>query len=428
MFCALSWSDHEPPRDYEEAYRRQVWTAHHWQHWLDRGEFPDHPWRTYLQRSALTLKGLSYAPTGALMAAATTSLPETPGRRAQLGLPLHLDPRRDVRAVGRSTRSASTGRPTTSSTSSPTCAEKGDLQIMYGIDGRDRTSTSTRSTTCRATRARGRCGSATGRTRPEAARRVGRGARLGLPAHEVARRHARARLADPRQAGRVRRSSTGRKPDRGIWEVRGDPQHFTSSKLMCWVALDRGARLAALREDGELAARWQDDRRRDPRRHLRERARRPRRLHPALRHRRARRLGAAHAARALPARPTTSACARPCSRSPTSSPRTGSSCATGSRRPTTASRARRAPSRSAPSGSSPRCARSASSTRARDLCEKLLSYSSPARPLRRGDRPAVGPPPRELPAGVHPSRAHQRGHARDPRRRGARVRRVLADP
>jgi alpha,alpha-trehalase len=47
-----------------------------------------------------------------------------------------------------------------------------------------------------------------------------------------------------------------RKPDRGIWEVRGDPQHFTSSKLMCWVALDRGARLAELREDWERATHW----------------------------------------------------------------------------------------------------------------------------------------------------------------------------
>ena len=77
-FIALSWSDHEAPQTYEDAYQRQVWTAHHWQHWLARGNFPDHPWRTHLERSALTLKGLTYAPTGAIVAASTTSLPETP--------------------------------------------------------------------------------------------------------------------------------------------------------------------------------------------------------------------------------------------------------------------------------------------------------------------------------------------------------------
>src|SRR5206468_9004276 len=47
-----------------------------------------------------------------------------------------------------------------------------------------------------------------------------------------------------------------REPDRGIWEVRGEPQHFTSSKIMCWVALDRGARLARLREE-QCADEWQ---------------------------------------------------------------------------------------------------------------------------------------------------------------------------
>jgi GH15 family glucan-1,4-alpha-glucosidase len=45
-------------------------------------------------------------------------------------------------------------------------------------------------------------------------------------------------------------------PDRGIWEVRGEPKHFTASKVLCWVALDRGRRLAEQRKDTERAERW----------------------------------------------------------------------------------------------------------------------------------------------------------------------------
>ena len=72
-----------------------------WRRWLGRARpFPDHRWREAIQRSALTIKGLTYMPTGATVAALTTSLPETPGRRAQLGLPLHLDARLDVHAPG----------------------------------------------------------------------------------------------------------------------------------------------------------------------------------------------------------------------------------------------------------------------------------------------------------------------------------------
>jgi GH15 family glucan-1,4-alpha-glucosidase len=47
-----------------------------------------------------------------------------------------------------------------------------------------------------------------------------------------------------------------REPDRGIWEVRGEPQHFTSSKIMCWVALDRGAKLAELHNERRFAQQW----------------------------------------------------------------------------------------------------------------------------------------------------------------------------
>jgi GH15 family glucan-1,4-alpha-glucosidase len=47
-----------------------------------------------------------------------------------------------------------------------------------------------------------------------------------------------------------------REPDQGIWEVRGDPKHFTASKVMCWVAAARGADLADERGDEERAKRW----------------------------------------------------------------------------------------------------------------------------------------------------------------------------
>ena len=67
------------PSTYEEALEWLARTQRFWQEWLKHGTFPDHPWRTHLQRSALTLKGLTYAPSGALIAASTTSLPEAPG-------------------------------------------------------------------------------------------------------------------------------------------------------------------------------------------------------------------------------------------------------------------------------------------------------------------------------------------------------------
>src|SRR5262245_4120608 len=76
---APGWAETPLPSTYAEADERLSHTAQHWQEWLQHGTFPGHRWRPYLQRSALTLKGLSYAPSGAMIAAATTSLPETPG-------------------------------------------------------------------------------------------------------------------------------------------------------------------------------------------------------------------------------------------------------------------------------------------------------------------------------------------------------------
>jgi GH15 family glucan-1,4-alpha-glucosidase len=47
-------------------------------------------------------------------------------------------------------------------------------------------------------------------------------------------------------------------PDQGIWEMRGDPKHFVASKVMCWVAVDRGLRLARVRDDDAHVERWKE--------------------------------------------------------------------------------------------------------------------------------------------------------------------------
>ena len=79
-FVALGWGHGvEGPSGLDDADKRIDTTAHYWRDWLGGGRFPDHRWRRQLQRSALTLKGLTHTPTGATVAAATTSLPETPG-------------------------------------------------------------------------------------------------------------------------------------------------------------------------------------------------------------------------------------------------------------------------------------------------------------------------------------------------------------
>jgi GH15 family glucan-1,4-alpha-glucosidase len=255
-FVALSWSDHPAPQDYDEAYSRLVWTAHHWQHWLDHGQFPDHPWRTYLQRSALTLKGLSYAPTGALVAAATTSLPET------LGGERNWDYRytwiRDATFMLWSLYTLGYDWEANDFfyfIADVAEAEEGQLQIMYGIGGEDELKESTLDHL-----------SGYDGAQPV---RIGNGA-YDQEQHDVWGAildsfylHTKSRDHLPERIWPILVKQVDcalenwKKPDRGIWEVRGDPKHFTSSKLMCWVAADRGARLAEIREDLEYGARWQ---------------------------------------------------------------------------------------------------------------------------------------------------------------------------
>ncbi|MGA8014307.1 MAG: glycoside hydrolase family 15 protein [Candidatus Dormiibacterota bacterium] len=254
-FCALSWSGAEPPANPEEAHQRLTWTAHHWQHWLARGEFPDHPWRSHLQRSALTLKALTYAPTGALAAAPTTSLPETPGGERNWDY-RHSWLRDSAFTLWGLYSLGFDWEADDYFWFIADLAERDpELQIMYGLDGEWDLAEQTLD------HLHGY----------EGARPV----RIGNAAHRQRQNdvwgavldavyiHTRSRdRLDERMWPILRRmveSALGRwrEPDCGIWEIRGEPHHFTSSKLMCWVAVDRGARLARWRDDLDLAERWQ---------------------------------------------------------------------------------------------------------------------------------------------------------------------------
>src|SRR4051812_16666979 len=76
IYCALSWGGQlEGPEGVEEASARLEATTRFWRDWVGRARLPDHRWREPIQRSALAIKGLSYMPTGATVAALTTSLP-----------------------------------------------------------------------------------------------------------------------------------------------------------------------------------------------------------------------------------------------------------------------------------------------------------------------------------------------------------------
>jgi GH15 family glucan-1,4-alpha-glucosidase len=255
-YCALSWAEElAGPEDFGDAEQRMAATVRYWRHWLGRARMPDHRWRDPLQRSALAIKGLTYMPTGATVAALTTSLPETPGgernwdyrycwmRDTTFTLQalhfLNLDWEADefMQFVAEVEPN-----------------EDGAMQIMYGIDGRRDLTESTLD------HLSGYAGA-----RPV---RIGNGA-FDQHQNDVFGAVLDSVLLHTRQSERIPRvlwpiveaqaecaTNVWQNPDQGIWEARGAPQHYVSSKLMCWVAMDRAAKLAAIRGDGDLQELW----------------------------------------------------------------------------------------------------------------------------------------------------------------------------
>jgi alpha,alpha-trehalase len=256
LFCALSWAeDFDAPVTADEADARIVATVRYWRGWLDHARAIDHPWRAMLERSALAIKGLTYMPTGATVAALTTSLPETPGgeRNWDYRYTWIRDTTFTLRALhllqldweaDEFMQFVADVEPT----------EDGSLQIMYGIDGRRDLTETTRDDLS------GYAGA-----RPV---RVGNGA-FDQRQNDVFGAVLDSILLHTRRSERLPRrlwpivetqatcaQKVWQEPDQGIWEARGAPQHYVSSKLMCWVAMDRAANLAGIRGDKDLEAAW----------------------------------------------------------------------------------------------------------------------------------------------------------------------------
>jgi GH15 family glucan-1,4-alpha-glucosidase len=253
-FVALTYQlPHEldPQRLTREDVRARLdTTCSTWAAWADRCAY-DGPYREQVVRSALVLKGLTNGPTGAIVAAATTSLPEEIGGERNwdyrfswlrdsaltLNALFALGYDEEARAYMEWLKRTTAGRAS-------------ELQIMYGVGGE--------------------------RLLPEVelewleGYRGSKPVRIGNGAYSqfqldvfgelldtvwVYRRHG-GEIDDVfwEFLGRVGGAviDRWREPDQGIWEIRGEPRHFTYSKVMAWVALDRVVRIAEL--DGREGA------------------------------------------------------------------------------------------------------------------------------------------------------------------------------
>jgi alpha,alpha-trehalase len=256
VYCALSWAEGlTAPADVAEADARLAATTRFWRDWLGRARAVDHPYRPALERSALVIKGLTYMPTGATLAALTTSLPETPGgarnwdyrytwmRDSTFTLQalhfLNLDWEADefIQFLGEVEP-----------------VDDGGLQIMYGIDGRrDLTETTRDDLSGYAGAQPVRVGNGAWNQRQNDVY----GAVLdSILLHTVRSQRLPRGLWPLVESQAACAIGVWRDPDQGIWEARGKPQHYVSSKLMCWVALDRAADLAAIRGDTKLQETW----------------------------------------------------------------------------------------------------------------------------------------------------------------------------
>ena len=234
-------------------------TVGYWRKWVGQSRYTGR-WREMVLRSALTLKLLTYAPTGALVAAPTTSLPE------QLGGHRNWDYRytwiRDAAfslygllRLGFTEEAAAFMGWLTDRTREWKVGPSGPLQIMYGIDGRAELPEEEHEPAGRATAARTRCGSATLAAEQR---------QLDIYGELIDSVYLFNKYGSPIFSDtwdNVRRivdwlCENWDQADEGIWETRGGQKDFTYSRLMCWVALERAIRMNRARGLPGDIVRW----------------------------------------------------------------------------------------------------------------------------------------------------------------------------
>ncbi|MET8503974.1 glycoside hydrolase family 15 protein [Streptomyces sp. NPDC004787] len=252
----LTWHpSHEPRPELIDPYEALEQSLADWREWAARCTY-EGPYRDAVVRSLITLKALTYAPTGGIVAAPTTSLPEDVGGVRNW----------DYRACWLRDSSLTLGALLSAGYVDEAAAwrdwllravagDPADLQIMYGPAGERRLPETTLPWL------RGYADSAPVRTGNAAVEQ------LQIDVYgEVLDSLCRAREAGipaERHAWNLQLSllgfleSTWREPDEGLWEVRGGRRHFVHSKVMAWVAADRAVR--TLEDDPSLPgdpARW----------------------------------------------------------------------------------------------------------------------------------------------------------------------------
>jgi len=253
----MSWApSYEAAMPYADAEQALATTMEFWTDWFSHAAYHDGPYSEAIDRSIITLKALTYAPTGGIVAAATTSLPEELGgvrnwdyrycwlRDATYALQALLAAgfRREAGAWRDWLLRAIAGQPDA-------------LQIVYSIDG------SRRLPEVELGWLAGYEGSSPVRTGNAASGQLQLDVwgetlealflarQAGLPADEEAWALQVALMNHL--------ESAWHEPDNGLWEVRGDRQHFTHSKIMAWVAADRMARSVRTHGLPGPAPRWE---------------------------------------------------------------------------------------------------------------------------------------------------------------------------